>query len=183
METFAELTVREKEALAAGAAVGSGIAIVLICAIAFWVLAIIASWKVLQKAGEPGWKALIPIYNVYTMYKIVGMTGWFWASLACGVVLSIIMIADGTTEISHMSAEQLEFYDWSKHIPTVIGMVVSCIFELVVQIIYSIRTSKAFNHGVGFAVGLFFLTPIFWLILGFGKSKYNKKVALAKSSR
>ena len=37
------------------------------------------------------------------------------------------------------------------------------------------KLSKAFGHGVGFTVGLFFLRPIFLLILGFGGSVYLGK--------
>ena len=181
METFAEqLTAREQSVVAAGAVAGSIMAVVTIMSLTFWILTIIASWKILKKAGEPGWKAIIPVYNFYMLYKIVGMSGWFWASLICGIVLSIIMAVDGTAEVVNMDAAQINAIDWSKHIPTVIGVLVCAIFELVMQVIYAIRTSKAFNHGGGFAVGLFFLTPIFWLILGFGSSKYNKKAALKK---
>ena len=35
-----------------------------------------------------------------------------------------------------------------------------------------VNISKRFGHGVGFALGLAFLAPIFWIILGFGSSKY-----------
>ena len=31
------------------------------------VLAIIASWRIFTKAGEPGWKCIVPFYNSYTM--------------------------------------------------------------------------------------------------------------------
>ena len=34
------------------------------------ILLVIARWMVFGKAGEPGWKSLIPIYNTYTSYKI-----------------------------------------------------------------------------------------------------------------
>jgi len=34
------------------------------------------------------------------------------------------------------------------------------------------RISTRFGQGVGFAIGLVLLSPIFWLILGFGSSKY-----------
>ena len=34
-------------------------------------------WKVFQKAGEPGWAAVIPIYNLYVLVKISGNT-WWW---------------------------------------------------------------------------------------------------------
>lgn len=33
--------------------------------------------------------------------------------------------------------------------------------------------AKQFGQGTGFAVGLFFLTPIFFLILGFGSAQYQ----------
>ena len=32
--------------------------------VAFYVLIIVAQWKIFVKAGQEGWKALIPIYNV-----------------------------------------------------------------------------------------------------------------------
>ncbi len=34
------------------------------------------------------------------------------------------------------------------------------------------RISTRFGQGVGFTIGLTLLSPIFWLILGFGSSKY-----------
>lgn len=39
------------------------------------VLSIIAMWKMFTKAGEAGWKAIIPIYNIYTLCKIVDGKG------------------------------------------------------------------------------------------------------------
>ena len=39
------------------------------------VLLLIAGWKILTKAGEKGWKAIIPFYNMYTMVKIVDGKG------------------------------------------------------------------------------------------------------------
>jgi hypothetical protein len=42
------------------------------------VVAIIASlWTVFTKAGEPGWAAIVPFYNVLVMTKIAG-TGPLW---------------------------------------------------------------------------------------------------------
>ena len=71
-------------------------------------------------------------------------------------------------------------YDITANPLVMITFIALIVFTIVVSVINSIRTSHAFNHGAGFAVGLFFLQPIFWLILGFGSSKYNKKKALAK---
>ena len=46
-------------------------AVSVIVSIAVCVLLIVAEWKVFTKAGKPGWAAIIPIYNVWTLYKIV----------------------------------------------------------------------------------------------------------------
>ena len=34
-------------------------------------------WKIFAKAGEPGWKALIPVYNAYVFLRIAGCPGWW----------------------------------------------------------------------------------------------------------
>jgi len=53
-------------------------AIILICALA--IFQIVAMWKVFIKAGQPGWAAIIPIYNIYIMTKIGGKPG-IWVLL------------------------------------------------------------------------------------------------------
>ena len=47
------------------------------------ILQIVAYWKIFEKAGEPGWKALIPIYNVYLLFKLA--TG-------CGLMAFFLLI-------------------------------------------------------------------------------------------
>ncbi len=63
----------------------------------FAILVIVGLWKVYEKAGQPGWAAIIPIYNVYILTKIIGRPGW-WVLLIfiplVNVVVSIIMAID-----------------------------------------------------------------------------------------
>ncbi|MEZ4508200.1 MAG: DUF5684 domain-containing protein [Eubacteriales bacterium] len=47
--------------------------------IALGVLAIVALWKIFEKAGEPGWAAIIPFYNAYVLFKIT----WGTAGCSC----------------------------------------------------------------------------------------------------
>ena len=47
-----------------------------------WVLVIfivwaVAGWMVFVKAGQAGWKSLIPIYSTYVLLKIVGRPSWW----------------------------------------------------------------------------------------------------------
>jgi Family of unknown function (DUF5684) len=44
------------------------------------VLVVVGWWKIFVKAGEPGWAAIVPIYNVYVMLKIQGRP-WWWLLL------------------------------------------------------------------------------------------------------
>jgi hypothetical protein len=54
------------------------------CVIGLAVLAVVVAgmWKVFEKAGQPGWAAIIPIYNVYVLTQIAGRDiVWFILAL------------------------------------------------------------------------------------------------------
>ena len=52
------------------------VVIMLAFMLASLVLRIIARWKIFVKAGEEGWKAIVPIYSSITLYKIIGLSPW-----------------------------------------------------------------------------------------------------------
>ena len=56
------------------------------------VIAIIALWRVFSKAGRPGWAAIIPIYNIYTLVKVSGNSGWFTLLYFIPIVNIIISV-------------------------------------------------------------------------------------------
>src|SRR3569623_1058031 len=39
-------------------------------------------WRVLSKAGRPGWAAWVPFYNLEVLVKIVGKPAWWAVMLA-----------------------------------------------------------------------------------------------------
>jgi len=55
------------------------------------VLVVVALWRVFEKAGQPGWAAIIPIYNVYILCKIAGKPGW-WVLLMFIPVVNIVIL-------------------------------------------------------------------------------------------
>ena len=172
--TAGELTVGEQAVAAgiAGGMVGGLLAGLGIFLLIWAILGIIAGWKIFEKAGEPGWKILIPFYDLYIFCKIVGMKMWFWISLLVAIVGGIIMAATGF-DPNTMNADS---FSGNTLFPALV-YVAEMIFALVISIMFYWRLSKVFGHGVGFTIGLFFLSGIFLMILGFGKSKYDKKVA------
>lgn len=60
--------------------------------LAFMVLMVASLWKIYDKAGEPGWAAIIPIYNVIVLLKIVGRPIWWLLLLMIPFVNFIIAI-------------------------------------------------------------------------------------------
>lgn len=67
----------------------------LIPSIAIIVLLIVGLYNVFEKAGEPGWKALVPIYNICVLIKIVGFSPWLVLLLlipAVNTIFSIIVL-------------------------------------------------------------------------------------------
>ncbi len=126
-----------------------------ICLIWYIILAV-ANWKIFTKAGESGWKSLIPFLNTYVVFKISWKGVMFWimiAALAAGSICTSIAGEDGG-------------------VLSIVGMILS-LFSCVICLIDTYKLSKSFGHGFGFTLGLLFLSPIFTLILGFGKSKYQ----------
>ena len=102
-----------------------------IIVLAVVVLSIAGLWMMFQKAGEAGWKSIIPIWNTLVILKMVGRE-WWW------IILLIVPIVG-----------------------------------FVVWIIVMNDLSKSFGHGVGFTLGLIFLSIIFLFILAFGSSMYR----------
>jgi len=55
-------------------------------------------WKIFEKAGEQGWKALIPIYNYYTWLKIIKRPWWWiFILLIPGVGFMMLMVISAIT--------------------------------------------------------------------------------------
>lgn len=45
--------------------------------LAFLVAFIVGCWKIFEKAGKPGWAAIIPIYNIVVLLEIVNKPLWW----------------------------------------------------------------------------------------------------------
>lgn len=44
-----------------------------IVSLVLFILTLIANWRIFEKAGEEGWKSIIPIYNFYIICRILKM--------------------------------------------------------------------------------------------------------------
>lgn len=62
--------------------------------LAIIIVAIAGMWKTFEKAGKPGWAAIIPIYNIYIMIEIVGKpTIWLlWLLIPCVNIVFMVWL-------------------------------------------------------------------------------------------
>lgn len=77
METYSAMN----EQMSSGQSTATSLISLAIC-----VLTIVAMWKIFSKAGQAGWKSIIPIYNVYTLFKIADGNGWKFLLLLIPIV-------------------------------------------------------------------------------------------------
>lgn len=78
-----------------GAGILAGIgATFFIIYLAIIIVAIAGMWKAFEKAGKPGWAAIIPIYNIYIMIEIVGKpTIWLlWLLIPCVNIVFMVWL-------------------------------------------------------------------------------------------
>lgn len=54
-----------------------GLTLFILFVIAIALFVIVSLWKVYVKAGQPGWGAIIPIYNIYLKLLIARKPGWW----------------------------------------------------------------------------------------------------------
>lgn len=66
-------------------------AILVIFILAVVALIIASMWTIFTKAGQPGWAAIIPIYNMIVLLKIVGKPTW-WILLFLIPIVNYVFI-------------------------------------------------------------------------------------------
>lgn len=103
---------------------------VMIFSLILSVVMIVAYWRLYEKAGEPGWASIIPIYSQWVMCRIAFGSGLYMLLLFVPVV------------------------------------------NFVIAIMFIFKLASAFGKGIGFGLGLLFLSPIFILLLAFGDAEY-----------
>jgi Family of unknown function (DUF5684) len=75
-----------------GASSGGAAIILWLIYVAVIVFVIAGLWKTFTKAGEPGWAAIIPIYNYIVWLKIIGRPIWWIVLLFIPFVNFVVLI-------------------------------------------------------------------------------------------
>lgn len=123
----------------------------------WYVVLAIGLYQVFTKAGQEGWKAIIPFYNLYICFKISERESFFWLWAGCTIIGGLLSWMGGF---------------WLFFLLRIVAWVFSIASALLLADMW-FNMSMAFGHGFLFALGLIFLNPIFIMVLGFGNDQYR----------
>jgi len=88
-----QLMLAQSESDGGGGALGAVLGLGFLLVWLVVMVVIVASfWKVFTKAGEPGWAAIVPIYNVIVLLKISGKPLWWFILMLIPIVNFIVLI-------------------------------------------------------------------------------------------
>ena len=131
--------------------------IYLVFSVIVFIISKVGDFFIFKKVGEAPHKCFIPCYSEYMSYNYAGIPLWYFVVLVLSIVYLVYSLIVGSES------------DLFNTVSIVYSVVV-----LIIQAYKCYRVSKHFGHGIGWALGLFFLWPFFKLALGVGKSEYNE---------
>lgn len=141
----------------------------------FWILQIVAYWNLFQKAGQPGWKSLIPLYSDYTLFGIAWDKRYFWIEFLIGIGVSVMSgLLPEAREGLRIFYGAFPVFQLSLNLFRLFVFLGGAVCLIGIKVAFAVKLSRAFGHGNGFAAGIFFLPTVFCLILGLGSSRYQQ---------
>lgn len=99
----------------------------MIFVIACIVVSLAGAWKVFEKAGRPGWAAIIPFYSTWVLFEISGKPGW-WVLIALipyiGSLIVFVMLIIAMLELAKRFGKSTTFAIFGLIVFQVIGFLI-----------------------------------------------------------
>ena len=137
-----------------------------LAALIFIFINAIARWRIFTKAGEKGWKALIPFYSIYISCRLFWKKHYFWIFLALSSLNAVLY--EGFAGKSVIAAR---------------CTAVLALAELIFHFILALNTARHFECQDTLAVALLCFPATLNVMLGFGKREYREEVRIVTIER
>ena len=134
---------------------------VILLVVAYFVLKIVANWKIFEKAGQPGWASIVPFYSDYQTKagKAHGFNrgrcqigfNLYWGNGWLFLIPVVLSLLSGIPLLGNLFL----------------------VVALIIGAITNYKKAVAFGEGIGFTIGLCLLNPVFNMILAFGHYEYH----------
>ena len=146
--------------------------IILLFGGALLVLQIIAWIRIFQKAGQAGWRVLVPIHNLWILSKITESERLFGIFLLLPIIFSFIdanLSSAFRSILNGLGLGTLASY----RLASMLTNLSFTAIEFFIIWLWMHRLAQRFGKGTGFSLGLTFLNPVFASILGFGNAQID----------
>ena len=143
--------------------------VILLVSIGIAIVQIIATWKLYEKAGEPGWSAIVPFYNYFKMVKIaLGSYKLAWICLAFGGVYMIFAFASAMAGFFFNDSSELDLIRLA-----LMGVAYLMMIPLYIIAGYTnYMFAKSYGKSTALCVLSIFFSGIMMIIFGFDKNTY-----------
>lgn len=132
--------------------------------IGFCIAFMLGLQKIFEKMGEKGWKAFVPIYNIYVLSEHIWERKLFFAYL----ILSILSTAyDFIPELDILDIISNPIW----FLVAFVGIFI-VISVIILDFMLCAAVSREFGRKIGTTIGLYFLNFVFIPILGYGEAEY-----------
>ena len=150
-----------------------------------YVLSIPGLWRTFAKAGIPGWHSAVPVLNWFRKAELAGRTRWLylfrWVGIAMYTLVGFVgstlggfgKLVDVIDEAGMIVGEALKLND-AGIIAIGLGAAISRVGSLVAAVLVGGGVATRFGKSNSFGTGLAFLTPVFYTVLGLGRSEVFK---------
>ena len=137
-----------------------GVTMVIIIPIICWAVQAVGKFFIFKKAGKTPWHAFIPVLSDWDQLDLAWsrMIAWLWVAV---LAVSMLFLSGAVNAVFHIKP----YIHDSLTIVIVLTLVV-------IMVINCYQLAKAFGKKFLFALGLFFIYPVFMLILGLDNSEY-----------
>lgn len=139
--------------------------------ILMWVFTAICWWKIFEKAGIKGWKAIIPYYSDYVRFGMADKKWMYFPYLILSIVetcvsfiytsLKMIELADSLSEQISIESDLVLFF-WVRLVVSILLFIISIFVGLII--------AAKFGKTPIFGIGLGVLPIVFAPIIAFDKS-------------
>lgn len=70
------------------------------------IFSVVCMWLVFEKAGEPGWQAIIPIWNAWVLAKIANKKWTFWVQLIASGLLTVAILGITVMSFTNLASNK-----------------------------------------------------------------------------
>ena len=113
---------------------------------------VIGLWRLFEKAGEDGWRAIIPGYNLYVQYALTWDVNMFWKGLALW----------GASVVCN----------WIGGVFHLVG-IIAATGMMAIFAVGNMKLAEAYGKGMEHTLALIFFYPVGILLLAFGDAQYK----------